>query len=1225
MRAIHPILCMFAASTCTAGAITPAPLQNPADTLAQGFQTPPESARPRVWWHWMDGNITQEGIKLDLEWMKRAGLGGFQTFDAAIQTPQVVPKRLAYMTPEWREAFKYATVLADRLGLEAAIAGSPGWSESGGPWVPPSQGMKKYVWSATEVVGGKPFTGQLAHPPANSGAFQNLPPSDVMSPPPGAQPIPQYYADSVVVAYRKPEGDVPIASRHPKIRSSGGVLNEALLSDGDLQKSVELPIPKNVGESAWIQYEFREPQTLRAMTLGSHDLDGFSQAIVGVGAPGKALEASDDGVHFHEVAALSPGKDVFGFLSPQYTLAFAPVTAKFFRVTFKRTAAPPLPGWAMGVDPATFGVPIAPQPTAYEISELVLHTGARVNRWEEKAAFVPAPDLYALATPPVEARQAVAQSNVIDLTSRMRPDGTLQWTPPAGHWVVLRFGYSLLGITNHPATAEATGLEVDKLDRRFVKQYFETYLESYRDTVGADLMGEKGIQYVINDSWEAGSQNWTDNMIAQFKTRRGYDPLPWMPVLTGLVVDSAEASDKFLWDFRKTLADLIADEHYGQLEQTLHEHRMGHYGESHEVGRAFVADGMEVKKFNEVPMSAMWTQTPGVNEVQHGFNADDRESASVAHIYGQNLAAAESLTAAAAPWAWSPATLKPTADQEFLNGINRFVIHESAHQPLVDRAPGMTLGPFGQWFNRNETWSSQARAWVDYLARTSFLLQQGRFSADIVYFYGEDSNLTALFAEQAPPIPEGYGFDYINADGLLHELRAVEGCIGTASGMRYRVLGLDPHSQHMSLPVLKAIDRLVEAGAVVVGPAPQDDPSLADDVAEFRRLTDKLFGDGTGTHRVGQGTVYAGQSLAEVLEALQIQPDFDHARRDSGPQLLFVHRQLTDGDLYFVDNRSDREVSTEATFRVSGKAPELWRAEDATRKPASFKIENGRTAVPLTLEPWGTTFVVFRRPTAERSVTVPAQTETRVATLEGPWKLAFQGGRGAPATLTVNRLESWTANADAGVKYFSGVGTYTKTLEVPARWLKGGAHLWIDLGDVRNLAEVEVNGTSLGVVWHAPYRVDVTSALKAGSNRLSVKVVNTWVNRLIGDRQPGVTQPVTFADVKPLSGGLAFAGIWVAGAGRNHADTYPNNAASDLVSVSSAAASGSVTVSRGGPFPSRSRHSSNRLRNSRAIRSVPSVGCRRGSICSRNVNAALKSCPPAAATRSRRASRSTSA
>ena len=519
--------------------------------------------------------------------------------------------------------------------------------------------------------------------------------------------------------------------------------------------------------------------------------------------------------------------------------------------------------------------------------------------------------------------------------------------------MVVRFGYSLLGITNHPATAEATGLEVDKLNHGYVKNYMDGYLDSYKETVGADYMGKRGIRYVITDSWEAGSQNWTDDMIAQFKKRRGYDPLPWMPVLTGQVVESAEASDQFLWDFRKTISDLIADEHYGQVQASLKERGIGHYGESHESGRAFVADGMEVKKLNDIPMSAMWTQVPGVNKEQYGYNADDRESASVAHIYGQNIAAAESMTAAAAPWAWSPATLKPTADQELLNGINRFVIHESAHQPLLDKAPGLTLGPFGQWFNRNETWAEQANAWVTYLARSSYMLQQGHFAADVIYFYGEDSNLTAIFNDKSPDVPAGYGFDYINADGLIHELSASDGKITTKSGMSYRVLALDPYSKHMSLPVLRGIHKLVEQGAVVAGEKPTDTPSLADDAAEFKKLNDELFGDGSGIHSVGKGKVYAGQNAEAALKALNMAPDFDHTKPESDTRILFVHRKLPDADIYFLDNRNDRDETVDATFRLTGKEPELWYAETGKSEPASYQISGGRTTVPLHLEAVG--------------------------------------------------------------------------------------------------------------------------------------------------------------------------------------------------------------------------------------------------------------------------------
>jgi hypothetical protein len=487
----------------------------------------------------------------------------------------------------------------------------------------------------------------------------------------------------------------------------------------------------------------------------------------------------------------------------------------------------------------------------------------------------------------------------------------------------------------------------------------------------------------------------------------------------------------------------------------------------------------------------------------------------VSHIYGQNLAAAESMTAAAAPWGWSPATLKPTADQEFLNGINRFVIHESAHQPLVDKAPGMTLGPFGQWFNRNETWAEEAGPWITYLARTSFLLQQGRFGADLVYFYGEDSNLTAIFDHSSPNVPAGYGFDYINADALIHELSVVNGRIVTPGGMKYRVLGLDPYSTHMSLPVLRAIHRLVEEGAVVAGPRPTDDPSMADNQLEFARLNNQLFGDGTGIHAVGKGKVYAGQNQKDVFEALKVQPDFDYTRPESDARLLFVHRRLANGDLYFVDNRNDRSEQVEATFRVTGKAPELWHADTGKIEPVSYTIADGRTTVPLRLEPWGTVFVVFRKPTAKTSLKLPEMTETKLAALDGSWKVSFQPDRGAPPSITLASLSSWSENHDAGVKYFSGTGTYTKTIDAPAEWFKQGAHVWLDLGDVKNLADVEVNGKSLGIVWHAPYRVDATTALKPGANQLTIKVTNAWVNRFIGDRQPDAPKQYTFTTEKP--------------------------------------------------------------------------------------------------------------
>jgi hypothetical protein len=1058
--------------------------QSASDQLLRGFEDPPASARPLVWWHWMNGNITKEGIKLDLEWMHRAGLGGFQNFDGSLFTPVVVDKRLAYMTPEWKDAFKYATTLADQLGLEEGIASSPGWSETGGPWVPAKEAMKKYVWSEIRVEGGKPFTGALPHPPSNTGAFQNLPVEDVGAVLGGAFHGPDFYADSAVVAYRVPASDVPLDSLHPAITSSSPI-DTSMLSDNDLAKSTSLALPSQPGEQAWIQYEFPEAQTIRAITIvAGRWTPGFFQSGA---SSGMVLEWSSDGKDYHAVMEIPKGG------ATEHTISFNPLTAKFFRVTFASHART---------------VPIA---------ELVLHPGARVNRFEEKAAFDPLPDLYSLATPEFAPQDAIRKGDVIDLTSKMRPDGTLDWTPPAGEWVVLRFGYSLLGIANHPASKEGTGLEVDKLNSQYVKNYMNSYLGSFKETVGAGMMGKRGIRYLVNDSWEAGTQNWTDDMIGEFTRRRGYDPRPWLPVLAGRVVVSSQASDQFLWDFRKTIADLTADEHYGQIQASLKERGMGHYSESHEDGRAFIADGMEVKKLDDVPMAAMWTQKPGVNNVMYDYNADDRESASVAHIYGQNLAAAESMTEcdSSTAWAWSPATLKPTADMEFLNGINRLAIHESTHQPLTGKVPGISLGPCGQWFNRNETWAEQANVWTKYLARNSWLLQQGKFSADIVYFYGEDSNLTAIFHNSTPDTPAGYNFDYINADALIHELSVSNGRLVTKSGMSYRVLVLDKYSRHMSLPVLRAIHKLVEQGAVVAGEKPLDTPSLADDPAEFKRISDELFGQGTtGMRALSKGKVYVGQNAAAALKAMNVAPDFDYAKPDNGPQILFIHRKLANGDLYFLDNRGDRGATIDATFRVTGKAPELWYSETGETSPASYTISNGRTTVPLHFEPWGTVFVAFLKPARQASLTLPPTTETQLATVGGAWNVAFQPDRGAPASATFDKLISWTDSSDKGIKYFSGKGTYTTALQAAPNWFGKGARLWIDLGDVKNLAVVTVNGKELGTVWHAPYRVDATSALQPGANQISVQVINSWVNRLIGDQQSDTTTKYTFTTWK---------------------------------------------------------------------------------------------------------------
>ena len=794
----------------------------------------------------MNGNISDQGIKLDLEWMHRVGLGGVTIFEGAINTPQVVPQRLIYMTPEWKQAFKTAVTTARGMGMEVAIASSPGWSETGGPWVPAAQGMKKMVWTATRVEGGRPFSGKLPHPPEVDGTFQNFEVSGRRAADGTIVTPPQFYTDSTVIAYKIPEGDEPQAVLNPGVTSSGGTVNVAALSDGDVN-TLALDLPGGTPASAaWVQFDYGHPQAIQAVTLAGL---GESNSVFdhGNNALPPQIEASDDGVNFKNVA------DIPFSTLVQRTVSFDPVTARYFRVVFPAQPA---------------GVP----DHDHRITELVLESGARTNEWEQRAGYANARDFYAIRDPHVEPRFVVPQGDVIDLTGKMTADGTLDWTPPPGNWMVLRIGSSLTGHENGPAPAEATGLEVDKLNRDYVKSYVDGYLKMYADTVGPENMGQDGISYVLTDSIEVGPQNWTDNILLEFKQRRGYDARPWLPALTGVVIKSTEDTDRFLWDYRRTLGQLLAENHYGEIADDLHSHGMSYYGEALEYHRPSLGDDMEMRSKTDVPMGAMWTwaDSPGPDI---DYISDLRGAASVAHIYGQNLVGAESMTSRGPAWAFSPNNLKKVADLEFALGVNRFEIHESTHQPVPEMAPGLTLGPFGLWFNRNDTWAEEAKPWVTYLARCSYMLQQGHYSADVAYFYGEEGPLTAVFGWKAiDDAPDGYGFDFVNSDVVLHELSFKDGRLVTPGGTSYKLLYLGGRSQRMTLPVLRQIKSLVTQGAVLVGDRPTDSPSLADDEQEFQRVADQLWGTRPASEKqarkVGKGSVYTGMSANDVLAAL---------------------------------------------------------------------------------------------------------------------------------------------------------------------------------------------------------------------------------------------------------------------------------------------------------------------------------------------------------------------
>ena len=980
-----------------------------AQDLMSGFLTPPQGARPRVWWHWMDGNITKDGIRKDLEWMNRAGIGGFHCFEAGLGIPPIVEKRLVYMSPEWQDAFRYAITLADSMNMETAIASCPGWSNTGGPWVKPEQAMKRLVWSETCVKGGGVVEMLLPQPDSL-----------------------MWYKDLYVLAIRLSEAD---------------------------QTMEEMGAELATYPSA-IQYSFPHPQTIKALSIN----DGQYRSIwAAQPAPvNKRLYASDDGISFRFVCDIPHGS-----ISWQ-TIDIPPTTAKVFRVVFDS--------------------PMKSTP------KLKLFSVSKINHAEEKAGYASPSDLMSFVTTGTK-EDAAALSDIIDITNMMDVQGNLKWQAPKGNWRILRFGYTLTGKQNHPASKEATGLEVTKLDKAAFTDFLTYYLDTYRKTALP--------QYLLIDSYEAGWETWCPDLPEQFERRRGYSLLPWLPVLTGQIVENATRSEEFLYDWRTTIGELINDCMYENAARIAKDYGMKTYFESHENGRLYLVDGMSVKSNADIPMAAMWTLLPDKkadNSSQQMGESDIRESASVAHLYGKKFVAVESITVngyIGGAYSFYPGNLKPTVDLELASGANRIVIHESAHQPVDDKRPGLGLNFYGQWFNRHETWAEMARAWTDYIARSCYLLQQGRNVADVLYYYGEDDVVTSLFAHQPPAIPDGYNYGYLNKDALL-ELITYDGQhFRTPTGASYRLLVIGKTCRHFSERVLQKIEQLKQQGAPIVD----------------------------------ERTSNMANIIRETIPA-----DF---LADDMKDLRYVHRTTTETEIYWVNNRRHESRSIQATFRVSGLKPMLWHPDTGETEEVCYEVKDDQVIVSLDLLPDDAVFVVFSRgnegappsnspqgvirppltpPVGGERLHLSAgtnlvpsypRTPAPSISISSPWTVRFDPQRGGPEQTTFDRLMSYTESSDEGIKYYSGTAIYNNKVRLDKSDLCKGRFI-LDLGQVGCMAEVFVNGTSCGVLWKTPYRVDITDVLRKGWNDLEIHVVNQWVNRIIGDQQPDCTKRYTF-------------------------------------------------------------------------------------------------------------------
>jgi len=1023
------------------------------DELERGFSNPPDRAKPQTIWHWVNGNITKEGITADLEAMKRIGLGGA----FIMQVDDLIPEGpVKFGSPQCRKLIRYALEEAARLGLEIGIHQSPGWCDSGGAWIQPQESMQTVVTREEVVRGPTHFTGVLSKPAVNLG----------------------YYRDIALLAFPKPQGEGRQEnSLQPKISANGKQLDVACLLDGQLRTGVKLPTPQSAKQKSELLIEFEKPYAARSLYLAG-DIPGHQFCEV---------QTSEDGRTFKTIRTVVTS-DFREGIYLALTASGEPVCSRFFRVRL-----PAKPGQFLAE--VNLSQRLSVEQFAIKSAQL------RPLGYNAGQEFIVPHDSVAASAGQTVCGEVVSRDKVIDLTGRLGTGDCLKWDAPPGDWILLRIGHTSTGSHSHIGPAGADGLQSDKMSKAASEALWAGMMQPILEEAGP--LAGKSLKTAYMDSWENGSQNWTVEFPQEFHKRRGYDLRLFLPVLSNRVVGSPEITERFLWDLRRTIGELFAEYHYGHFTT------MAHRG-----GLKF-----QCQPYGDGPMDEMLAAGKVDVPMGHFFNFDYGPNgcpsykvfSSAAHIYGQPIAAAEAYSGRG-NWTDYPAQLKPIGDVAFCKGITRFDFYNPAHQPWLNQAPGMTLGHHGMNFNRNSTRWEQSAAWINYLSRCQYLLQEGRFVADACIFTNENY-LTGISVPPKPPLPAGYDYDLCDRGTLLERMKFEEGFFTLPSGMRYRYLVL-PDSKALTLPVVKKIRDLVAAGGTVIGPKPMYSPTLQDYPAceqEIRNIAAEVWGDCDGKnvteHPFGKGRVIWGQSYGEIFSAAKLPPDFAAAPTTKTSRINFIHRTSKEADWYFLASADKTPVQKLCSFRVTGKQPEFWYPDTGKiKKVEDYWMENGQTYVPVSFDPCGSVFVMFREKAQDEGHKVelkPLAEPKPLMELSGPWEVSFDSkwfypDNGMGAKVEFKQLEDWSKRPEEAVKFFSGTAVYEKEFEAPANPASGRMDL--DLGQVEVIAEVELNGKNLGVLWKPPFRVDVTEALKPGQkNKLVVKVVNLWPNRLIGD------------------------------------------------------------------------------------------------------------------------------
>lgn len=1098
--------------------------------MQQAFLAPQKRYYPETWFHLNGKNISKAGLTADLEAIQYSGMQGIQLFNKKGPAyPNV--EQISILSPEWEDVIGHVADETERLGLNLTFQNCPGWSMAGGPWVPAEEAQRELIHHEFAIKGGQTIN-------------QALPIADEY------QSKDRNYQDIQVIAFKTPQDHFKLDLTPDSITSNNNLIPWQSVFDKtqrfDYQyhprvlptepkfKQYQLNGIHPVNEEpTWVKTSFKQAVTIRTIELPPARTIFTNRQYPKTNIQ-ILVEAKLNG-HWQTITNLELPSTNWYDLQYGVTLSIPETTSRHFRFTFKK-------------DPLF-------------LAYLKLHSRAELHNHQAKASKT-SRNLLQDKTQQVSEKSIIQSQNIVDLTEKLNKQGELNWQAPAGNWTVIRFGHVNMLRTNRPAEPEATGWEASKLDKEAIENHLRNGMMGHLMRPGGPLDGHD-VHGMLIDSWESYVPTWTmkkERLAKEFLKRRGYNMMPYLPATLGYVVDSVEHSNKFLRDLRQTMDDLYVENFFDHFRTVAHDMGSKVYTEG-AVGETLPGDPMRYYGVSDFPMTEFWyPKAPSNQKEAKPIYA----AASATHLYNKPFLSAEAATQLFIKWNETPETINYLINENFAKGISHLVFHTFSHTPQVDVVPGSSFGGhIGFPLLRTQTWWRHTPEWMKQLARSQYMLQQGEFVADVLWYLGDE---LAPHPYDTAPFPQGYKFDYLNQEILQSKVKVTNGQLKVVDAGDYQLIMLRD-SERMLLSTAQKLKQLVEQGAVVLGNKPQTSPSLMDDaqdLATLKQIANTLWGNNKqGVKTTGKGKVYWGYSLEEVLNKEQIKPD---VVVPDNTDIRWLHRQTPEADIYFVSNQHDHAVDANLQFRVTNKVPQIWDTKTGTIQNAKIWTtdkQNKLTNLTVSLAPHSSQFIVFVKGQANgfeqlkhnNQVLLKAQSgwvkhhktqsnpvklinnqwvlansgqyqlfsnhqqptnfqvKVQTQTLTQPWLLAFEAGWDTPGTVSINQLKALQEFDNEAIRHYSGSITYTTEFEYSQD--ENASNLILDLGQVDDIAEVKLNGKQIGTVLSAPFEFEVTDALINGNNKLEVVVTNSWRNQLIFDNKRAQDQKKTWTTNPP--------------------------------------------------------------------------------------------------------------